>query len=350
MDLKIYKHASLTIKPNYQQIPCTMFQIDDEGAHEFNMILEHMDVAGREYAEIKRTPSGGISTVRGRMRLPAKYLDVQKNSIEAIIIDMDGMWRFQFRRKYTVEKDEVSGKKAFTIFCKCCEKHGVDLDKYGIENGEQVKRTIPDPLISLLRPIYVGKTFENVHHIDFRSSHMSGLALRFPEFYPVVEDLYINRKTNPVNKHVLTHTFGMMQSKYIGYKFAHLSKAMLEHTNANVIEMTNRLISSGRVPIMHNTDGIWYTGDVYHGAGEGTALGQWHNDHVFCKFRAKSKGAYEYIEAGVYNAKLRGSTNLDKIKPRELWSWGDIFSPDAEVQTYDWDEKKRRITKNGVVV
>ena len=83
--------------------------------------------------------------------------------------------------------------------------------------------------------------------------------------------------------------------------------------------------NSGRIVISYNTDGVWYDGEIYHGEGEGPNLGQWSNDHVNCMFRAKSAGAYEFIEDGKYYPVVRGQTTLDAIKPRSSWEWGDIY-------------------------
>ena len=100
-------------------------------------------------------------------------------------------------------------------------------------------------------------------------------------------------------------------------------------------------MNNGRHLILTNVDGIWYTGDIYHGDGEGDKLGQWSNDHMNCTCRAKSAGAYEYIENGEYHAVVRGSTNLDKIKPRDQWVWGDIYNEDAV-------PKKWMLTEDGL--
>ena len=89
------------------------------------------------------------------------------------------------------------------------------------------------------------------------------------------------------------------------------------------------------MPILYNTDGVWYyspNGKPYHGEGEGKGIGCWENDHLDCKWRAKSKGCYEFIEEGKYSPVVRGLTKYDKIKPdRTTWEWGDIFKKEAEV-------------------
>ena len=80
-----------------------------------------------------------------------------------------------------------------------------------------------------------------------------------------------------------------------------LEKSFAEYSNKlSADEMNARLIANGDKILGHNTDGIWYQGPVYHGEGEGNDLGQWRNDYVDCRFRAKSSGAYEFIENGSF--------------------------------------------------
>ena len=106
--------------------------------------------------------------------------------------------------------------------------------------------------------------------------------------------------------------------------------------NVDIIEeLAQKLTDSGRMPLLWNVDGLWYLGDEYHGDGEGSELGQWENDHVNCRFRAKTRGAYEYIENGVYTPVIRGVPNDIK----KNWSWGDIFEK-HETWQYGFDEAK----------
>ena len=91
----------------------------------------------------------------------------------------------------------------------------------------------------------------------------------------------------------------------------------------------------GRIVLSFNTDGIWYKGPVFHWEGEGESLGEWHNDHICCKFRAKSAGSYEFIENGVYHAVVRGISNDIK----DDWEWGAIYEKKAEPQLFTFTEE-----------
>ena len=197
-------------------------------------------------------------------------------------------------------------------------------------------------MICLERDSSANRTYENVHHIDFHNSYPAGLCNAYPEFLPVIKPIYDERKEpgkEKINKAILNYTIGFMQSMTgCKAKWAHLSKAAIADNNKRIRELADRLRNSGRVILSYNTDGIWYTGEVYHGAGEGKDLGQWENDHINCKFRAKSAGCYEFIENGNYKAVVRGMTTLDKIKDRNTWQWGDIYDESCNPIKYYFKE------------
>jgi hypothetical protein len=181
--------------------------------------------------------------------------------------------------------------------------------------------------------MWIDKIISDAHHVDFHSSWPAGLCNKYPEFRPVVEFLYNRRHEYPENKLILNASIGYMQSAMaqVRARWAALSKAAIEDNNARIDALAQRLDDAGYTVIAYNTDGIWYTGgEPYHGEGEGNNLGQWENDHTHCQLRFKSPGAYEYIEDGKYTPVVRGYTNLDKIRPRTEWSWGDIYQ-DASI-------------------
>ena len=95
------------------------------------------------------------------------------------------------------------------------------------------------------------------------------------------------------------------------------------------------------IPVLTNVDGIWYYSNKgpYHDNEEGTELCQWKNDHLDCKFLMTSRGSYQYVENGVCKTVLRGTTNLDKVKKREDWAFGDIRRLNGKA-FYEFDEEK----------
>jgi hypothetical protein len=291
-----------------------------------------------------RTKSGGIK--KGPKYLTNTYAwDYQKSSIGIMItICLGGLtYCIKYGNHKGKHAPEIYPNEAFRIFDEKCLEYGINLNKYKISNGQEVKAEIESPLISM-EYIHTEEDegLDNVHHLDFHNSYPAGLANKYPEFRPVIEYFYDKRKEDPVNKAVLNYTIGWMQSwapdKGRFANWAHLSKAAISDNNRRILMKAIELQASGREIIGYNTDGIWYRGEVYHGPGEGSKLGEWENDHVNCKFRAKSAGAYEFIENGKYYAVVRGSTGLDAIKDRNDWAWGDIYK--TGVKYFYFNEEK----------
>ena len=330
-ELLKYDHIKITPRLNFLDIPITRFNTDEEGAKEWNSVIALIQEKAGEYKELPRTPSGGISiSVENWNRFPGYDIQTVNSMVELTVIDIDGCWRFQFRNMLQKGRD-ISGRTSYLKFEEVCSRFGIDLRKMMLptpEEGQKVKKQIQKPRIDM-REDLLNITFTNANHIDIHSAHMAGVAFGFPELLEPILHCYENRKRYAIYKSILTHTWGYFQSKYspVYYRLAHLSKAGLDYTNAVVDDLTEKLETSGRLVIGHNTDGIWYAGEPYHGEGEGSNLGEWQNDAEQVKFRARSKGCYEYIDNdGVYHPVVRGQTTLDKEKPREEWAWGDIYN------------------------
>lgn len=283
---------------------------------------------------LERSKSGTIKKVRGN-----HYAwDCRTSSLGGLItIIMSGkMYSIKIGTFKSKDKS-IFPNVAFSMFKELCNKNGIDLDKYKIDNGIEVKKTIQKPLILMY---YKDQVLYNVHHLDYHSSYATGLCNTHPEFKPIIEILYNGRKEHSEYKDVLNMTIGMMQSIKNGRQaeWAHLSRDAIADNNRRIIELYNKLLLSGRKIVGFNTDGIWYQGELYHDENEGNNIGQWANDHIDCVFRSKSSGAYEFIENGVYYPVIRGSTKLDDIKPRNEWQWGDIYK--EGIILYEFDEKE----------
>lgn len=284
---------------------------------------------------ITRTPSGAIESTRKNLYAWDVYINRCGLRLTAVLDGHIFVWRIGRPR---FNESGMKGWKAWRIFLKLCAKHNIDLEKMAIENGAEVKEKIQKPLILMLR---CHTELAGVHHIDFHSSYPSGLAITHPEFRPIIEELYQERKKTPSYKDVLNCIVGYMQS--VGKckaRWAHLAKDAIDNNNTRVMALAFLLVSSGREIIGYNTDGIWYKGEVYHDPrnGEGPGIGNWHNDHIGCMFRAKSSGAYEFVENGRYKAVVRGFTKLDEVKPRSKWKWGDIYQTTADIIKYQFVE------------
>lgn len=351
MDMSKYPHSQLTCTPdgriilNYSKIPACILGMDEEGVAEFNAIVDYLRDQG--YKRLIRTPSGGICIApEGLSRLPGFDVRPASSLIEITAVIPSGCYRIQFRRRFEKDEKEISGSASFRCLSSICKNHfGFNIGELRIstEEGLAEKSKIEAPRIDIT-PGIENLTFEDVHHLDIHSSHMAGVAFAFPELDGPIRYCYERRKQNKVYKSILTHTWGYMQSGFapMYYQMSHLSRAGIEYTNRTIDDLTRRLEDAGRVVLMHNTDGIWYGGEVYHGEGEGNDLGQWTNDHVHCKWRAKTKGVYEYMENGKYTVVARGRFELDRKKPRENWEWGDIYSTEKVIE-WRFDETTEHI-------
>lgn len=332
MNIKSFKHSQITLKPNYKLIPVTQLQINDEGTKIFNEVVDWCE--SQNFNTIIRSNSGGISF---KTILPAYDVKMANNrtGAEITILCKEGCYRIQARNAVKTTKLPINGKQAYIRLKYELKRDGINLEDYFIENGEEIKKEIEKPLIMLVRESAKDLIFENANHIDFHSSYAGGLANSYPEFRPTLERLYNERHLNNDNKHVLNLSIGYFQSSSnFNAKLAHLSKAAISDNNRRIKELAEELEKSGRIILAYNTDGIWYSGKVYHGPGEGFRLGQWENDHVNCTIRFKSAGAYEFTEKGSYNPVIRGYTTLDRVKDREKWQWGDIYKSDAAPLQY----------------
>lgn len=293
---------------------------------------------------IIRTKSGGIAKGLKVLTHNNYAWDLQKNSLGVMLTIILGgeLYVIKFGTFKTDKSPEIYPSQAFAKFDDKCLEYGINLEDYKITNGPEIKETIESPLIKMLE--YHDENhpgISNVHHIDFHNSYPAGLANTHPEFRPVIEEFYSLRKVDDLYKAVLNYTIGWMQSKKNNRKaeWAHLSKDAIADNNRRIEKLACILEFTGRRIIGFNTDGIWYQGEIYHGPGEGKKLGEWENDHENCLFRAKSDGAYEFIEKGAYKAVLRGQSTLDSVKPdRTDWVWGDIYKTGIIGWKFD-DEK-----------
>ena len=167
------------------------------------------------------------------------------------------------------------------------------------------------------------------------------------------EEIYnLRKENNGYYKHVLTNSIGAWQSQYCvdyntrrtvsPYKFAKLSRIAINGTRAKVEEMLAKLEKADMIPLLTNTDGIWYYSDhgAYHDENEGNKLGNWENDHNGCEFLMTGPGSYQFVENGVCESVVRGLCNLDAAEPdRTKWKFGDILNLE-QVFTYKFNEDK----------
>lgn len=346
-EIKKLKHSPYRIKPNALLIPTTRLHYNADNIKLFNSVYFAIKKKSKYYSKIERSSSGAIRNNIPPLKALRRW-DIRRKDafIEITIINNDGCWRIQMspgkKSSELGENSILSGKQAFFKFREILkEKFNLNLEDFQEPDGELINHTIEKPLIFMRHEsITANKTFENVHHIDFHNSYPAGLANTHPEFKEAITYLYENRYKHPEYKDLLNFTIGFMHSKFVKYAYSQLAKDAIGDSNKRVMALAKRVELSGARILLFNTDGFWYQGEVFHGKGEGKALGEWRNDHINCKFRAKSAGAYEYIENETYHPVIRGFTKLDEIKDRGNWSWGDIYQESAEVRQYDFDEER----------
>ena len=335
---------------NYLNFPRIAWKFTDENVAIFNAQVNYFKSIN--LPKIERTPRGAIR----RCSFGYAY-DVQKIGNSAIELTVT-TWYSTYRLVLTNNVDEydnatkMTGRKAYVTMRREFQKDGIDLEDYAVDNGKEIKKNeIEKPMIMATNHLQFGKTYENVHHLDFHSSYPGGLANHYPEMRKTIERIYAKRKSSDKDgelKLALDASIGFFQSQYCkinkhGYALANLARDAVNDNNERIRRVTSELVASGRIPLLYNTDGIWYLGEPLEcGADYGPGVGRWENDHTALKFRAKSRGAYEYTDAEGYHPVVRGRTKLEETKSRDAWEWGDIFQIGGI--------KKFGLSQNGTVV
>lgn len=350
-EFTVYKHGIRELHGvNYMKIPVTKFDFCREDIEVWNDIYQKLLKSG--WKQIIRTPSGGISIAGTNAAGAVWDCRTTKNSIELTLVNNTGMWRWQISNSPSVRTDDrtvlnghgkpIYGRVAFKRFRNQCEKKGIDLEKYATEDGENTKSLIEAPPVKIADSGFLEIEFNDCYHVDFHGSYPAGLCNTHPEFRDVIEPMFELRHKRPMYKAILNFTIGFMQSSIIQARYARLSRDAIHDNNRRVYELAKRVHDAGYMVLLYNTDGFWYC-DIshkgqYHGEGEGDKMGQWHTDHHAERWRAKSAGAYEFIEAGKYTPVIRGRTHLDTTQHRRDWQWGDIFEEEARPQTFRFIE------------
>ena len=320
-------------KVNLMLLPCT--QVDLKRYNEYVKFFNDL----RDNELIKNgfiwTNSNGISKKNCNMIQNTCCYEIRNSTWMAEIIFIDrrfGMGRIQYQfANREVKKEKMLGHKAYIMLKKQLKKDGIELNDYKIKDGEKVKQTIPSPYIKVQHPALLDKTLDCCHHLDINSAYPYAMTLMHPEWKTTIQRLYDRRKKNPTYKLVLNASYGYFQSKYINYSLAHISKFCIENTIEMLDAVSELLVDLGFKIIAYNTDGVWFQGinpnlqllkDEFE---NNHTLGDFKLDHTMCRLRFKSRGCYEYIENGKYYPVVRGKTNLDYIRPRDKWQWGDIY-------------------------
>lgn len=339
IDWDKYEGAWVNFQPNFlKNVPATRINFVPQDVEEFNTLYQYCLSLEKDgiMSRFVTTPSGGVSVKRENLRGPRFEIYVHNSNTELRMKNLDGRY-YRFCIGYYKKEQKFSGHRAFQVYKQEVEKTGVNLEDLAISNGKEVKETIPSPHIDIVDAVE-DRTYNGVHHLDINSAFNAGMMKAFPVLEPAIRHMYNRRKApgKEYYKAVLNMTQGFMQSKYQSFKWAHISKAGYVFTNNYIEELTRKLEESGRRVLARNTDGIWYQGLPYTDENEGTDIGQWKNDHLYCRARWKSKGIYEFIEDGKYYPVYRGMSTYELSVPRDKWTWGDIYK--GRIQAWKFEE------------
>lgn len=345
---------------NYMKIPVNRVDVD-----KYNELVDWCLVQKDLKRGIERTRSGGISLKSDFMNKWDSVPRISRNGncigAELIIIifraNKKGVdffcGRFQigsYQGAKDVEK-HICGRQAYFELRKIFEHNGIDLEKYMLktkEEGLRVKKTIQPPMIDIAVGAYPDVVYENAWHYDINSSYASGIKDIIPEAEPIIEKIYYERHQKPLNKDILNMSIGFFQSSFVEYRLSHISKHSIELNNDKLSNKAIELIRKGCKILSYNTDGFWFipTKEIEDKLESSTKLGEFKIDHKRCTYRMKSKGVYEFIENGVYFPVVRGQCEMDKLKSRSDWRWGDIYSQGAKVIVFEYLKDTGKIGKS----
>lgn len=338
---------------NYLRMPANPMKPTDDNMEKWNQVIFWLKKNGYRNDRLVFTKSKALSKSQPRLG----YVTRDRKSYREIVArTVGGAFRVTFTATFDiVNEGGLTGREAYITMKNAFKKDGVDLNSYATDAGMAIKvLEIEKPLISATSDCELTKTYEHVHHLDLHSAYPSALIVKHPEMKPTIERIYKRRKQSANDKRLklaLDASIGYMQSEYCvinhhGYALANLSRDAINGCNEQIRKLRRELYRQGYTPLAYNTDGVWYAklvdgksvpSEPMHCSLEGDDLGTYANDHIDCKIRWKSAGAYEFVEKGVYKPVVRGSTRLDAIKPRSEWQWGDIFQDTAKVITYKLD-------------
>lgn len=297
----------------------------------------------KSFTELVRTRSGGISIDKFTLlERPFQY-DIRTTSINTTITFVTDLGCGRIVCGYDKKKKQDenyfgSGSTCAKRIWEVAEEFNINKDNYRCEDGLEIAKEIHKPINA--NYAILDQVYNNVHHLDFHKFYPSGVVECYPEFKQVFEKLLLEKN----GKQIMDAGTRYWASKYCDYKYAKLIKDGINKSYEHLEEVLEELVNAGRKPLMINTDGIWYQGEIFHGYLEGDGFGQWSNDYINCQWRAKteSTGCYEFIGTDTktnitkYYAKVKGTSTLDAVKDRDHWEWGDIYK--TVIISASWDD------------
>lgn len=247
----------------------------------------------------------------------------QFHGVELTVIINRYIFRFKIG-SYKPKDSELTGPKAFRKLLTKCKKYGINLENYQCENGELINMEIDGNPRFFFDQYKKKEVIKHANHLDLVSAWPSQIAMEYPEFKPVFTEL---RKED---KLIGSIAIGMFHSAYLPkpyspYSLANLAKIGINNTNEFIWDLCSKMRIAGCTILGVNTDGIWYTGPVYHSEYEGTELGCYKNDHIDVDLYIWGDAQYYYIENEQLKVVASGYYKYEMIKPRDQWDRDDFI-------------------------
>jgi len=378
------KYAIFDSQFNLYKCPINKFYFTDEDINKFNEIYSPI---GKYYEsehlhKTELTKSGGVSVRKDDTHnyVNRSSMIVRQSRAGVDIVIITG---FVVRLQFGLTKKEapvLPGSYAFKEFKKMCDDMGVDISKYSTtkKKCEEIKKEIPKYDIAVKsKSIKFGTVIPNCYHIDFHSSFASGLANSHKEFRPVIEKIYDKRLESGIKifrgkeiskkdywKSVLNSTIGYMQSINKNRHFyPTLTRDSIQDNNDRINKIIENLKMQGYIPLLTNTDGVWYRKpnyieEPYHDELEGNGIGQWSSEYENAELRIFSPGSYDFRYPHpvngdwVYEVRSRGLHACEIEYPRKNWTWEEnmlskennyiikyVFNEDSGIERIEDNEK-----------
>ena len=181
---------------------------------------------------------------------------------------------------------------------------------------------------------YVGITNNNCYSLDRNNSFPASMKTVYPETAPFVDKYYKERliKKQQYKDGLITaqewNDFKVYGSIFVGwlknakYHREHAWKKIISDSNHIVDNLRKYIESKGHQVLLVNTDAVKFIGEVDY--KESTDLGQFKYEWKNAKMYIKGVKSYAYNEGDKWKFKQAGKCLLDKIKPREEWTFDDF--------------------------
>lgn len=299
-------------------------------------------------------------------RLPWKIVETYRSKCRVIVIDKDSKDGKAYAYavqiiggKEDADYGSLTGREAYEIFNDICirtTKYNLSTQiKYYLTNHPEIvvsELTAPKPRIESVTE-WLDNTITDVYSFDRNRAFGYGIKSNIPALAPAIQ--YIEDRLKVANSDSTERNFWKsiinMTAGYCGMKDSNDKYK----SNNGIIDyyarMENKVFTDNleRLARKTNTIAINYATDCVRVIGKPEGIKAFTNEiqaayginndiggvkvEVYSKFRTKSDGAYEYVEAdGTYKCSYRGKKKPDKIE------WGWLYEKGAKRTKYLFDE------------